>query len=143
MTLNDPTTNQSYSAEPYGVGNDLANWSNHVTKLTMSYEANERWTASMMLRVYWDFPGASDLAQYKNSQGEAVTDPGFDDAFGTNAYLNFGLVYSPTTKLSIRFHAYNVLGWLDEDLNKRNYIMRPWEYRIEAPALAMSLQYSF
>jgi len=143
MTLRDPATSQQYSAEPYGVGNDLANWSNHVTKLTMLYEANERWTASAMLRVYWDFQGASDLAQYYNSLGTPVTDPGFNDAFGTNAYLNLGLVYSPATKLSIRLDAYNVLGWIDEDLNKRNYILRPWEYRIEAPALATSLQYRF
>ncbi len=143
MTLKDPATFQLYSAEPYGIGNDLANWSNHVTKLIMSYEANERWTASAMLRAYWDFQGASDLAQYYQSQGVAVTDPGFNDAFGTNAYLNFGLIYSPVTKLSIRLNAYNVLGWIDEDLSKRNYILKPWEYRNEASALAMSIQYGF
>jgi hypothetical protein len=110
----------------------------------MLYKANERWTASTMLRVYWGFPGASDMVQYCNdSLGVAYTDPGFNDAFGTNAYLDFSLVYSLMTKLSIRFDAYNLLGWIDEDLSKRNYILRPWEYRIEASALAMSIQYSF
>jgi len=144
MTLKDPATIQLYTAEPYGFGNDLAHWSNHVTKLIMSYKANEHWTASTSLRVYWDFPGASGLAQYCNdSLGLAFTDPGFNDAFGTNAYLDLGLVYSLMTNLSIRFDAYNVLGWIDEDLSKRNYILRPWEYRIEASALAMSIQHSF
>jgi hypothetical protein len=143
MTLKDPATIQGYTAEPYGFGNDLAHWSNHVTKLIMLYKANERLTASTSLRVYWDFPGARDIVQYYNdSLGVAYTDPGFNDAFGTNAYLDFGLVYSLMTDLSIRFDAYNVLGWIDEDLSKRNYILRPWEYRIEASALAMSLQYS-
>jgi len=144
MDLDTITVQQGYTAEPYGFGNDLAQWSNHVTKLIMLYKANERLTASTMLRVYWDFPGARDLVQYYDeSLGVAFTDPGFNDAFGTNAYLDFGLVYSLMTKLSIRFDAYNVLGWIDEDLNKRNYILRPWEYRIEAPALAMSIQYGF
>ncbi len=144
MDLDTITVQQGYTAEPYGFGNDLAQWSNHVTKLIMLYKANERLTASTMLRVYWDFPGARDLVQYYNeSLGLAFTDPGFNDAFGTNAYLDFGLVYNLMTKLSIRFDAYNVLGWIDEDLSKRNYILRPWEYRIEASAMAMSLQYSF
>ncbi len=143
MTLDTITVQQGYTAEPYGFGNDLAMWSNHVTKLIMLYKANERWTASTMLRVYWDFPGARDLVQYYNSLGAAFTDPGFNDAFSTNAYLDFGLVYSLMTRLSIRFDAYNVLGWIDEDLSKRNYILRPWEYRIDASALAVSIQYSF
>ncbi len=144
MDLDTITVRQGYTAEPYGFGNDLANWSNHVTKLIMSYKTNEKWTASTSLRIYWGFPGARDMAQYSNdSLGVAYTDPGFNDAFGANTYLDFGLVYSLMTNLSIRFDAYNVLGLIDEDLNKRNYILRQWEYRIEAPALAISFRYSF
>jgi hypothetical protein len=38
---------------------------------------------------------------------------------------------------------YNVLGWIDEDLNKRNYLNRLSEYRAEAAALALTARLEY
>lgn len=42
-----------------------------------------------------------------------LSEPGYEQAFRGNYYLNLGTEYMPTNKLTIRFDAYNILGWLD------------------------------
>ena len=32
------------TAKPYGYGDDLANWSNHITKLTAQHKLDDKWT---------------------------------------------------------------------------------------------------
>jgi hypothetical protein len=39
--------------------------------------------------------------------------------------------------------AYNILGWLDEDANKRNQFWRSGQCRDEAPAIALTGRYAF
>ncbi|MEE8587214.1 MAG: hypothetical protein V3T83_20430, partial [Acidobacteriota bacterium] len=148
--LLDSQTIQGISAEPYGFGNDLANWSNHLTKLLARFRPHPRLWASTSLRVYWGFPGAQDLVRFNNqvfeetgnsSQSIGLSDPGFEEGFGANAYLNAGLEFQAGPKLWLRFDAFNVLGWADPKLNKRNFLNRISEYRSEAPSIAIGFRF--
>jgi hypothetical protein len=93
--LLDPTAAQGVTAEPYGLGNDLAGWSPHITKLYFAHDLNESWTASSSFRVYWGFPGDEDLADYNRSIGNRnnlpVTDSGFTKAWRGSYFVDFGL----------------------------------------------------
>jgi hypothetical protein len=102
----------------------------------------------MSLRVDWAFPGARNLTMYNNalpsphgSIGSA--DPGCDRAFDASAFLNFGFQTRLTAHLSWRLDLYNVLGWADIGLNKRNYINRNSDYRSEAAAVGVSATANF
>ncbi|MFT5131351.1 MAG: outer membrane receptor protein involved in Fe transport [Rhodothermales bacterium] len=152
FSLDTPGTLQGFSSEPYGYGDDLASWSNHVSKLALAYEFSAQWTGSASLRVYWGFPGAQDQTEFSNDVLAAsgsragflgLSDPDYEKAYRSNVYLNLGLEYRPVDRLSARLDAFNVLGWFDKDLNKRNYLVRTSDYRSQAAALGITLRYSF
>jgi hypothetical protein len=141
--LLDPTLIQGISAAPYGFGSDFANWSPWLTKLAWARDVDECTNLSTSLRVYWGFPGARDLAMYNEtlatpSGSIAQADPGYDKAFEASVFLDFGYQRRLTDHLSWRVDLYNVLGWVDIDLNKRNYINRVADYRSEAAAVGVS-----
>ncbi len=144
-SLVDPVLIQGISAQPYGFGDDFANWSNNLTKLAVARDMSENVNISSSLRVYWGFPGARDLAMYNEtlapsySGSIAQADPGYDKAFEANVYLDAGYQYRWTENLSWRFDLYNMLGWFDIDLNKRNYINRVADYRPEAAAAGLTV----
>lgn len=146
-SLATPTTIQAVSVKPYGFGDDLANWANHITKLAWTRELDESWSASSSLRVYWGYPGAEDLAAWNGSLDAptsfALADPGYDEAFGASVYWNAGLEFRPTERLTLRADAYNILGWFDETLNKRGYYFRGSEYSVEAASMALSAKLEF
>jgi hypothetical protein len=143
-SLTDPTLIQGISAEPYGFGNDFANWSNNLTKIAMAHDFCNGSNVSSSLRAYWGFPGAEDLADYNESLAPnysgsiAQADPGYKKAFGPDLFLDFGYQQRWNQHLSWRVDLYNVLGWCDIDLNKRNYINRLGSYRPEAAAVGLS-----
>ena len=157
--LLDPTIVQGVSAYPYNVlfpddpfGRHLANWSPHLTKLFASHDLDACWSASASLRVYWGFPGAQDLTEYNNilfattgspSPGLGLSDPGYTKSFGGNYYLDLGLERRIRDRGAVRLDFYNILGWFDQDLNKRNYLNRLSEYRVEAAALALTARLEF
>ena len=60
-----------------------------------------------------------------------------------NAYLNLGLERKICNYGAIRLDMFNVLGWIDKDVNKRNYLVRVGAYRSEAAALALSARFEF
>lgn len=147
-TLLDPSLIQGISAAPYGYGSDFANWSPWLTKLAWARDVNECTNLSTSLRVYWGFPGARDLTMYNNSlptpSGSIGTaDPGYDKPFGASVFLDFGYQRRLTDHWSWRLDLYNVLGWADIDLNKRNYINRNSDYRSEAAAVGVSATANF
>jgi hypothetical protein len=157
--LLDPTIVQGISAYPYNVllpddpfGRHLANWSPHLTKLFASHDLDDCWSASGSLRIYWGFPGGQDLTEYNNmlldttgtaSPGLGLSDPGYTKSFAGNYYLDFGLERRIRNRGALRLDFYNVLGWFDQDLNKRNYLNRLSEYRVEAAALALTARLEF
>lgn len=144
--LRDPTVVQGITAEPYGFGKDLAGWSPHITKLYLAHDLSCDWTASSSLRVYWGFPGDEDLAEYNQTVGNRslpFTDPGFDEAWRGSYFLDFGLQRKFACDRGVaRLDLYNVLGWIDKDLNKRNTLRRA-SWRNEAPAIGLSARWEF
>lgn len=146
-TLESSDTVQSISAEPYGYGNDLANWANHITKLSLEHKLNDRWSGNTSLRIYWGFPGAKDLAEWNNDRttpvSYALSDPGYNDAFGPSVFWNAGAEYRPQDDVTFRADAYNILGWFDEKLNKRLYYSRGTNYSVEAAAVMLSARIQF
>jgi len=145
--LLDPTAPQGITAEPYGFGKDLAGWSPHITKLYLAHDLDACWTVSSSLRIYWGFPGDEDLAEYNRSIGNInllpVTDPGFTKAWRGSYFLDFGLQRKFCCDRGIvRLDLYNVLGWIDKDLNKRNMLRRA-SWRDEAAAVGLSARWEF
>ncbi|MBN1359422.1 MAG: TonB-dependent receptor [Sedimentisphaerales bacterium] len=145
----DPNMSTVNTAEPYGFGDDLANWSNHVTKIVGQRKLNDEWTLDGSFRVYWGFPGLKDYNRYNpyamggNTDALPAIEPGWDKAYRGNYYLNLGLQYQPSKNLTVRLDGYNLLGMFDIDLNKRNYYSSPGDYRAHAAAVAASLIYRF
>jgi outer membrane receptor protein involved in Fe transport len=142
--LVDPNLIQAISAAPYGFGDDFANWSNHVSKLALAHDVTRDVNLSTSLRVYWGFPGADDLAAFNNtlpviSPAIAQADPGYTKASRANVYLDAGYQHRWNDHITWRADLYNLLGWFDIDLNKRNYINRVTEYRPEAAAAGLSM----
>ncbi len=139
---------QGITAEPYGFGDDLVSWSPNLTKVYVKRKLDDVWSASSSLRVYWGFPGDGDLTAYNNSLDTpngflGLSDPGYKKAFRGSYFLDFGLerkIYCD--RGAVRLDLYNVLGWIDQDLNKRNALRRAY-YRSEAPALGLSARLEF
>jgi iron complex outermembrane receptor protein len=128
------------TAEPYGYGDDLANWSNHITKLTARQKLDERWTLDGSLRIYWGFPGMKDWNEY--SQGprpDPAIEEGWERAYRGNYYMDLGLQYQPNKNLTFRVDGYNLLGVFNKDLNKRNYYASYGDFRCYAPAVGVSV----
>jgi hypothetical protein len=142
--LVDPNLIQAISAMPYGFGSNFANWSNNVTKVAVARNVTEAVNLSTSLRVYWGFPGAEELAAFNNtlptpSAAIAQSDPGYTKASRGSYFLDMGYQHRWNEHISWRADLYNVLGWIDIDLNKRNYINRVTEYRSEAAAAGLMM----
>jgi len=135
------------TSEPYGYGNDLANWSNHVTKMTGQYKLDDDWTLDGSLRIYWGFPGLESYNEYNpGTMGQGSTpaiEPGWEKGYRGNYYLNMGLQCQPSKRLTLRLDGYYLLGIFDRDLNKRNYYTSLGDYRSHAPAIALWVIYQF
>lgn len=146
--LPDVSRTQGVTAEPYGFGSSLASWSPQLTKIYAIRDLNDLWNVNGSLRAYWGFPGDEDLANYNASLPAPngflpLADPGYKKAFRGSYFLDFGLERRINCDQGVlRLDLYNVLGWIDQDLNKRNVLRRAY-YRSEAAALALSLRWKF
>jgi len=134
------------TAKPFGYGDDLANWSNHITKLTAQQKLDDKWTLNASFRIYWGFPGTKDYGKYSpllRSGGGQFIEDGWEKAYRGNYFLNLGLQYQPNKNLTIGVTGYNLLGIFNRDFNKRNYLDSNGDYRCEAPAIGVSVTYKF
>jgi iron complex outermembrane receptor protein len=139
---------QQISAAPYGFGSDLANQSPHLTKFAFHYDHCCHWSSDLSLRIYWTRPGDADVNAFVNARAVAQSrpqdirsDPGFFAAFRESAFLNYALNYRHNDHLTARLDLYNILGWFDRDLNKRNFILEGIStYRDEAAAIAATIR---
>ena len=140
----EPGMDTVNTAEPYGYGDDLANWSNHVTKIVAQHKLDPQWTVDGSFRVYWGFPG---LENYNDYTRDLAANPSIEEdwekGYRGNYYLNLGLQYQPSRQLTLRVDGYNLLGAFDKDLNKRNYYTSLGDYRSHAAAVALWLIYRF
>ncbi|HIF51214.1 MAG TPA: hypothetical protein EYQ42_06795 [Thiotrichaceae bacterium] len=110
------------TAAPFGFGNDLDSWSNHISKIDVSYDLSNHWRAHGNLQYLWGYPGTEDQVNFRNSTratNAKFTDPGFDDSFKKSVFLNLGLEYKPSDKVTLNLVGYHLLGLIDKDLNKQ------------------------
>jgi outer membrane receptor protein involved in Fe transport len=139
--------NQTETSAPYGYGNDLHHFPRHVGKLAWRCKLYSRLTTVSSLRLLWGFHGARHYAEYNNEvliqNTLSRTDDGRTNAFEGTALLNLGADFQvrPALKLGLRLH--NVLGWMQQDLNKRNFYGRMAGYRVEAPAISLRIGYTY
>jgi iron complex outermembrane receptor protein len=158
--LVDLNLNQGVSAFPYNdlfpdddpFGPHLGNWSPHLTKVYIARQWSPDWSGTFSYRIYWGFPGGKDLTEYNNfllattgtpTTSLGLSDEGYHKAFQGNFYMDFGIQRKIRDCGVIRVDFYNVLGWLEIDWNKRNYLNRLSEYRAEAAAVALSGRFRF
>jgi iron complex outermembrane receptor protein len=143
-----PVGGQGITAEPYGFGNDLAQWSPFITKLALAHDVGKQWTISSSVIYYFGFPGAEDYAKFNNTQPTPIaaapySDPGYDEPYGPNVYVNLGVEYRPSSQWTLRVDGYNLAGLVDEKLSKRNYYFRTSEFSVQPPSMAVSVRYRF
>lgn len=144
-----PTNNISSSA--YGYGSSFHNFPNHLTKLIYQHNINPKMSLSTSLQVTWYLQGAEDNAAYNsdtannpnpNSTSWDLSD-GNTSSHKTSAYLHAGYIYKFNNKLKGSFFAYNLLGLIDENLNKRVEFQRTSHYQIQPVSFALRLDYNF
>jgi len=133
------------SSEPFGYGDDLANWSNHITKVVGTYRITEQWNVSGNTRIYWGFPGAKSYAKYvTDSRSPYSREPGYDDPYGPSVFVGLGVQYQPEESLTLRLDGHDLLGLVDKKYNKTLYGFNSYaDYRSSAPAVSFSLSYKF
>jgi outer membrane receptor protein involved in Fe transport len=146
--LDNPSTDQFFTTEPYGYGDDLAAWHDHITKLNASHDVTKRLNINGSVVIYWGCEGHKDYLDYTRDTQSWDYTPGVSNKkIGDPAYfLNLGLGYTFDEHVEVAFHAYNVLGWFDESLNHRDYafsgIQRSSTMTLP-PAVSFSLTYRF
>lgn len=123
----DNTRTQGISFSDYnvsglvGVGNDLYNWSNHITKGYITARLKERWTLHTDAQVYWQWQGYLDGLQSFDNKFAADTNAYWtatrafyeEERYGktdirVNVRINYRLFERPSVELSV--YALNLLG---------------------------------
>ncbi len=139
------------TASHLGYGNDLNNWSNHISKLYAHWQLAPQWQLNSDLRLFWGYPGAEDIIAQTNaarlnnpnSSATNLTDPGNFDSTQLAAFLDLGLRYQSRDYGRFGVNGYNLLGLLNNDFNKRLYLLNVGNYRPEAVAFALTWEYGF
>jgi hypothetical protein len=142
---NNPGVTNIMTAKPFGYGDDLANWSNHITKLVLNYSLDDQWTLSGNGRIYWGFPGARDYASYLTDKNSPYSrEPGYDKPYGPSIFVGLGLQYQPSKNLTFRLNGHDLVGLIDKKYNKTLYGFNSFgDYRSSAPAVSLAIQSTF
>lgn len=150
----EPGARQRFSvANEDGYGNDLNNWSNHITKLASAWQMDDHWRVTGDVRVFWDYPGARQSTQFAVDQraaaangvssSTALSDPGYKAPFEEAIFLDLGVHYQLPSKGEISLNGYNLLGLIDDSYNKRMYLNNTQDYRSQAAAIGLSYYQPF
>ena len=114
-------------------------------KLTWRWRVTKKAKVTGSLRLLLGFEGAQDYAEYNNEVlGQStlsLTEDGRTEAFEGSAFLNLGANYEQYSGLRLNLQLHNALGWIDSDVNKRNFFGRMAGYRDEAAAVTLGVQY--
>lgn len=135
--------NTLITASPFGIGNDLADWSNHQSKLILTHTANNRLSLNSSLRLNWGFPGSRHYRDKLVAEDYQWIGPDWEGGYEESAYLNIGAQYRWTPRTTLNLNAYNLLGVVDKNLNKRNFRDSKGSYWVEAPAIVLNLSTRF
>jgi outer membrane receptor protein involved in Fe transport len=144
--LDNPATDQFFTTEPYGYGDDLAAWHDHITKFNASHDVTEQLNVNGSVVIYWGCPGREDyLAYTRVAQSWDYTEGASDQKIGDPAYfLNLGLGYTFSKHSQIAVNAHNVLGLFDKYYNHRDYAfsgIQRSSTMIEPPSASFTLTY--
>ena len=146
--LDNPSTDQFFTTEPYGYGNDLAAWHDHITKFNVSHNVTDKLNINGSVVIYWGSPGRKAyLAYTRDNQSWDYTEGVSDQKLGDPAYfLNLGLGYTYNEHFKITAHAYHVLGLFDKYLNQRDYAfsgIQRSSTMVDPPSASFALIYQY
>ena len=148
VPANLPAAGQGITSAPYGFGNELAEWSPSITKLSIIHDVTKELTLSASAVYYGGFPGAKAYADYARTlpsppSSAPLSDAGYNTPYGPNIYVNLGLEYRPNKNWTLRVDAYNLVDLVSEKLSKRNYYFRTSEFSEMPAAVSVSISYKF
>lgn len=143
-----PVAGQAITAKPYGYGDDLAEWAPFITKLALFHDLSDLWSLSVSAVHYSGFPGAKDYAEYARTfenppSAVPLSDPDYDEPYGPNLYVNFGLEYRPTSHWTLRIDAHNLAALTDKTLSKRNHYFRLSEFSVQPASVTFTVRHRF
>ena len=137
--LKDFDLNPGQTTELYS-GNDLANWSTHITKVQTKYDITPKLSVNSSARIYWGYPGGERYAKVNGN----IDDGTFSEAYDTSIFFNLGLGYQYNENLNLRLDGTNLIGLFDEEYNGRMITQGDFnDYRVTAPSVILSLNYKF
>lgn len=148
----EDATKQKISANLSGYGNDISQWSDHISKLVVSYDISEALSVNSALRVFWGYEGSQDYIDLTydlrqdtpDSSSTALTSSAdYDAPTDTSAFLDMGIQYQLSKSSHISVYGYNLLGLLDEKLNKRIYVINVGNYQLEPTSFSLQYRYDF
>ncbi|MBI3716037.1 MAG: TonB-dependent receptor [Betaproteobacteria bacterium] len=147
LSLQNPSAGQTLSAEPFGYGSAINHWSEHITKLQLTYMPVPPLHLHASARVLWNFAGSSDFLQFANTGAPGFegfrTDPtGYDPYKQILVRLNLGASYDFGKHITLAAHGYNLLGLVNGTLNNRGFVYGAFQ-RQEAVAAALTLTAKF
>lgn len=148
FVLDNPSTDQFFTTEPYGYGNDLAAWHDHITKFNARHDVTKQLSINGSVVVYWGSQGRKDyLAATRDRQSWDYIEGVSNLKIGDPAYfLNLGLGYTFNKHVKMAAHAYHVLGWFDKSYNHRDYAfsgIQRSSTMTTPPSVSFSLTYKF
>lgn len=138
-----------------GVGDDVGFWSSHLTKLALLCDLTETVKLSSSLVHYWGFPGTDNFSRWTTANagtalpGTTYRRYGVYDGSNSrtakgNTYVNAGLKWQVDQQLSVALDGYNLLGFFDEEISKRNFVgANAGSYQIDPASLGIRLDYRF
>lgn len=143
-----PAAGQTVTAEPYGYGNDLAEWAPFITKVALTHELSPAWHLSASAVHYSGFPGAKAYSEYAATfptppSAVPVSDRGYDVPYGPNLFVNAGVEFRPSRQWRLRLDAHNLAALADKTLSKRNYYFRLSEFSVQPAALTLTVRRTF
>jgi outer membrane receptor for ferrienterochelin and colicins len=142
----EPGSSTFLTAHPYGYGDDLANWHNHISKIQAKYKVTNKFSVNGSARIYWGVPGAEDYAEYLTTVGSNTEKADLHnyEADGPAYFINLGAEYQYSKNLTLRLDGTNLMGFFDEKYNKRLYTQDTFnDYRCTAPSFIGTLTYKF
>lgn len=143
-----PAAGQAITAQPYGYGDDLAEWAPFITKLSILHDVGRKLTLSAALIHYSGFPGGQDFADYAATFAAAPSampssDPGYTEPYGPNLFVHAGIEFHATEGLTLQANGYNLAALADETLSKRNFYFRLSEFNVQPASVTLSARYRF
>jgi outer membrane receptor protein involved in Fe transport len=135
---------QVISSEHVNFGNDLANWSNHITKLAAHQQLGDRLSLDASVRAYWGYPGFKSYARWNEAQFAPWIPRAASSQFRPSFFTSLGVEYECSDNMILRLDGHDLLGFFDHDVNQRLYgFYMEGDTRSTTPSFTLSLTYKF